>query len=109
MSALETTVRVSSEKQTLILAGEVIPRRGLSNAASDSGLLDASSRRPLTIVATPVDEPMLLVQDSDGPAGSALMLHARSPGTSASPADAYVRTQALSSRRTRTPLVDIYA
>jgi hypothetical protein len=109
MSALETIVRVSSEKQTLILAGEAIPRRGLSNSATDSGLSDASSRRPLTIVATPVEEPMLLVQDSDGPAGSALMVHARHPGASANPADAYIRTQALSSRRTRTPLVDIYA
>jgi hypothetical protein len=109
MSALETTVRVSSEKQTLILAGEAIPRRGLSNSATDSGLLDASSRWPLTIVATPVDEPMLLIQQSDGPAGSALMVHTRNPSPSANPADAYVRTQALSSRRTRTPLVDIYA
>ena len=109
MSALETTVRVSSEKQTLILAGEVIPRRGLSNSATDSGLLDTSSRRPLTIVATPVEEPMLLVQDSDGPAGSALMVHARNPSSAANPADAYARTQALSSRRSRTPLVDIYA
>jgi len=109
MSALETTVRVSSEKQTLILAGEVIPRRDLSNSATDSGLLDASSRRPLTIVATPVEEPLLLVQESDGPAGSALMLRARNPGSAANPADAYVRTQALSSLRTRTLLVDIYA
>jgi hypothetical protein len=109
MSALETTVRVSSGKQTLILAGEAIPRRGVSNFAMDSGLLDASSPRPLTVVATPVEEPMLLIQESDGPAGSALMMHARNPSPSANPADAYVRTQALSSRRTRTPLVDIYA
>jgi hypothetical protein len=109
MSALETTVRVSSEKQTLILAGEVIPRRGLSNSAAGSGLLDASSGRPLTIVATPVEETMLLVQGSDGPAGSALMVRARTPSSSANPADAYIRTQALSARHTRTPLVDIYA
>ena len=109
MSALETTVRVSSEKQTLILAGEAIPRRGLSNSEARSGLLDASAQRPLTIVATPVEEPMLLIQESDEPAGSALMVHARNASSSANPADAYVRTQALSSRRTRTPLVDIYA
>jgi hypothetical protein len=44
MSALEPTVRVNSEKQTLILAGEPVPRR------------------PLTIVATPVDDPFLLVR-----------------------------------------------
>lgn len=108
MSALETIVRVTSEKQTLILAGEVIPRRGLLNSKTDSATLDAGSR-PLTIVATPVEEPMLLVQGTDWPAGSAPMALPRNPGPAANPVDAYVRTQALSSRRTRTPLVDIYA
>ena len=91
MSALETIVRVSPEKQTLILAGEMIPRR------------------PLTIVATPVEEPMLLVRESDEPAGSALTLRTRNPSASANPADAYIRTQALSSHRARTRLVDLYA
>ncbi|HXP65489.1 MAG TPA: hypothetical protein VN815_08450 [Steroidobacteraceae bacterium] len=99
MSALETTVRVSPEKQTLILAGETIPRRNF----------DSLSNRPLTIVATPADETMLLMQDGDGPAGSALPKAARNFITPVSPANAYLRTQALSSPHRRTHLVDLYA
>jgi hypothetical protein len=38
MSALENTVRVSSEKQTLILAGESVPQRGvISPRSADRG------------------------------------------------------------------------
>ncbi len=35
MSALENTVRVSSEKQTLILAGESVPQRGVVTRSAD--------------------------------------------------------------------------
>ena len=99
MSALETTVRVGPEKQTLILAGEAIPRRNVDSVAN----------RPLTIVATPADETMLLNQDGKQPTGSALLENSRRFAPPANPAYAYLRTQALSSPRSRTHLVDLYA
>jgi hypothetical protein len=99
MSALETTVRVSPEKQTLILAGEAIPRRSV----------DSLSNRPLTIVATPADETLLLNHDGVQPAGSALLANSDNLVPPASPAYAYLRTQALPSSRSQTHLVDLYA
>jgi hypothetical protein len=99
MSALETTVRVSPEKQTLILAGEAIPRRNF----------DSLSNRPLTIVATPADETKLLIQDGSEPAASALIPISRNFTSPASPANAYLRTQALTLRGGRTHLLDTYA
>jgi hypothetical protein len=100
MSALETTVRVTPEKQTLILAGEEIPRRNFVNA---------SSGRPLTIVATPADETLLLMQDGIDSPGSALIPISPNSAPIASPANAYLRTQAISSRNGRAHLVDTYA
>ena|ERR1700733_16197002 len=100
MSALETTVRVTSEKQTLILAGEEIPRRNRA---------DLSSSRPLTIVATPADETMLLMRDGAESPGSELIPVSRSFALPPSPANAYLRTQALSPRRGPAHLVDTYA
>jgi hypothetical protein len=102
MSALETTVRVSPEKQTLILAGEVVPRRSPGASAPS---------RPLTIVATPADETMLLMRDGDQyqASGSEFIPISRDFSSPPSPADAYLRTQALSSIRGRTHLVDTYA
>jgi predicted acylesterase/phospholipase RssA len=97
MSALETTVRVSPEKQTLILAGEAAPRRDL-----------ADPRRPLTVVATPVEETRLLVHGTDRPVSSALVTLRSAITASHSAADAYVRTSALS-LRARSSLIDIYA
>jgi hypothetical protein len=99
MSALETTVRVSPEKQTLILAGEAIPRRNF----------DTLANRPLTIVATPADETPLLIQGSGETEGFALTPLSRNFTPPASPANAYLRTQALSSLDRRTRLVDTYA
>ena len=50
---------MNSDKQTLILAGESIPRHGAArSAASDPGLSDLGPR--LTIVATRADNTMLL-------------------------------------------------
>jgi hypothetical protein len=94
-------VRVSSEKQTLILAGEAVPQRPLL--------------RPLTIVATPADVTLLLAQ-GDEVSGS-------SDGTSLKPAPAfsfhrnisygaagaYARTQALAGGNSRTAIIDTYA
>jgi hypothetical protein len=100
MSALEPSVRVNSEKQTLILAGEVVPRR------------------PLTIVATPVDDPLLIAQDGSENLTSELTVLPRSPvlshrfidrGGEYSPANAYARTQELSTSSARTAIIDTYA
>jgi len=83
MSALEPCVRVNSEKQTLILAGEVVPRR------------------PLTIVATPIDEPLLIdLAPSYGFADR---------GIASNAATAYARTQQLTAGNSRTAIIDTYA
>jgi hypothetical protein len=90
MSALETTVRVNSEKQTLILAGEPVPRR------------------PLTIVATPISDPLLIVQGgSEEPRPELTVLPRSLVGSAYSAANAYARTQELNSARTA--IIDTYA
>jgi hypothetical protein len=100
MSALETTVRVTPEKQTLILAGENDPPRGRANS---------DSHRPLTIVATRADETLLLMQDGDTPTGSALIPLPRNFPSHGSPANAYLNTQALTAPRSPAHLIDVYA
>jgi hypothetical protein len=85
MSALENAVRLNAEKQTLILAGESVPRHSaLEYSARGRGLAYPNSR--LTIVAMPVDDPMLY-----------------------SAANAYARTQELSGGRPRRSIIDTYA
>jgi hypothetical protein len=100
MSALEPTVRVNSEKQTLILAGEPVPRR------------------PLTIVATPVDDPLLIVHAGSEDLAPELTVLPRSlvqspkfadRGSSFSGATAYARTQELSISSARAAIIDTYA
>lgn len=86
-------MRVSSEKQTLILAGEPMPQRG---------------QRPLTLVATPVDSPMLLSRDFE-PTDRGLTAAAPRLGNSPNAASAYARTQALSGAHRRTAAIDLYA
>jgi hypothetical protein len=100
MSALENAVRVNSEKQTLILAGEPLPRQ----------------RHPLTIIATPVDEPMLLLQSGREEIGTELTALSRSlfsrsadRGNYYSAANAYARTQELSGGSLRSAIIDTYA
>jgi hypothetical protein len=85
-------VRVTPEKQTLILAGEDVPRRDHVNSAHS---------RPLTIVATPADETMLLMQDGDR--------SSRASPLPMSPASAYLLTQALARSPRPAHLVDTYA
>ena len=93
-------MRVNSEKQTLILAGEPVPRR------------------PLTIVATPVEDPLLIVQGGSEDLSSELTVFPRNSvpssrfidrGTVYSPANAYARTQELSMSSTRAAIIDTYA
>jgi hypothetical protein len=106
-------VRVNSDKQTLILAGEFIPRR------------DPTAAERLTIVATRADTTMLLAQGNTAqePSGeSALTMLAPADytalarthlysarGSSSSAANAYARTQDLSANGRRTAIVDTYA
>lgn len=78
-------MRVSSEKQTLILAGESVPQR------------DPASRRPITIIATPVDDRLAVSN----------RLTDRSNSFSA--ASAYARTQELSANGGRKIIIDAYA
>lgn len=108
MSALETTVRVNSERQTLILAGEAVPQRFAYGASP--------SLRPLTLVATPVDDPMLIAQggfDELSPESTALSQRlvpsVAERGSASSAATAYARTQQLSVGSARTAIIDTYA
>ena len=110
MSALETTVRVNSEKQTLILAGEPEPRR----FAYDT----TSTQRPLNVVATPVDDPALIAPrglEGISPYGAATprnlvpSVSLADRGGAYSAANAYARTQQLFADSSRSMLIDTYA
>jgi hypothetical protein len=100
MSALHTTVRVNSEKQTLILAGEPVPQRFAYGGSP--------SRRPLTVVATPVDDPKLIVQGGFEGFGPELPVLPRNGGSN-NAAIAYARTQQLAGGRARAAIIDTYA
>jgi hypothetical protein len=95
-------VRVNSEKQTLILAGEALPQRALvgTRAGAESLAQIVRSQRPLTIVATPADDTLLLIHDN-------YAVTRRSRGINA--ADEYARTQELSGGSARKTLIDTYA
>jgi hypothetical protein len=108
MSALETTVRVNSERQTLILAGETVPQR-FAYAGSPP-------LRPLTLVATPVDEPMLIVQGGFDELSSEVTALSQNlvpsfaeRGRASNAATAYALTQQLSVGSARTAIIDTYA
>jgi hypothetical protein len=105
MSALENAVRVSSEKQTLILAGEPAPPRGVVAAVRTVPYLD--SQRPLTIIATPVDDPMLLELTSLS--RDLVSRLSANRGNSHTAANAYARTQELARGSARSALIDTYA
>jgi hypothetical protein len=122
-------VRVNSDKQTLILAGETIPRRDAArSSASDLGLSDMGPR--LTIVATRADNTMLLAHGDSArkastaaddstfamtlPTGvqnklerSAYPSSARGPSFHA--ANEYARTQDFWGHGTRSTIIDTYA
>jgi hypothetical protein len=95
-------VRVNSENQTLILAGEPVPRRSLTESSPRGFAYTATaSPRPLTLVATPIDEPMLIeLVPSHGFADR---------GSAYNAADAYARTQQLSVGSSRPAIIDTYA
>jgi hypothetical protein len=93
-------VRVNSEKQTLILAGEAVPRRPLP--------------RPLTLVATPADVTLLLGQGDELSGSFEGALHPTPAfpshrNISYGAAGAYARTQALASGNSRMVIIDTYA
>jgi hypothetical protein len=105
MSALGNTVRVSFEKQTLILAGESVPQRGAVAGAQSFAYID--SQRPLTIIATPVDDPMLLELTSL--ARDLVSPRSADRGNTYGAAGAYARTQQLASGSARSAIIDTYA
>jgi hypothetical protein len=119
MSALETTVRVNSENQTLILAGEPVPRRSLTESNPNDFAYGATgSPHPLTLVATPVDEPMLIAQSGFEDVSRALSTMPRNlipsrgfadRGSAYIAVDAYARTQQLAIGSSRTSIIDTYA
>ena len=121
-------MRVNSDKQTLILAGEATPRRDVaSSSANGVGLSDGPR---LTIVATRADETMLLAQgnfahkasvgaeDSTSslmtiissqskPARAGYLSTTRSASFNA--ANEYARTQDFSAYGSRRAIIDTYA
>ena len=123
-------MRVNSDKQTLILAGEAVPRRDAANSsANDLPFSDDGPR--LTMVATRTDETMLLVRgdfthtanaaadDSNSPFLALTSPHGQSNlvrsvypssirGSSFYAANEYARTQDRSARA-RTMIIDTYA
>ena len=103
MSALENAVRVNSERQTLILAGEPAPQRGMVPSARRFAYIDAL--RPMTVIATPVDDPLLLELTSP----SRDLISPVERGRSYSAADAYARTQELAGGSARSAIIDTYA
>jgi hypothetical protein len=118
MSALETTVRVNSENQTLILAGEAVPRSATESGGRGFANTALPLRRPLTIVATPVDDPKLIIHgDFEGTRldSSALSRNLVASyrvvdrGSAFNAASAYARTQGLSVSSAHTAIIDAYA
>jgi len=121
-------VRVDSDKQTLILAGEATPRRGVgSRSANGVGLSDGPR---LTIVATRADETKLLAQgdfahkagagteDATSPLPTLTTGHSKAAragylsttrSASFNAANEYARTQDFSAYFSRTAIIDTYA
>jgi hypothetical protein len=114
---------VNSDKQTLILAGEAIPRPAAVGSAAgdlglpDLGLPDLGPR--LTIVATRADSTMLLAHGDSTPSMTLLTGgqnqldrsgHLSSPrGFSSNAANEYARTQDFWGNGTRSTIIDTYA
>jgi hypothetical protein len=110
---------VNSDKQTLILAGEAIPRRdAVSSSSGDLALSHLGPR--LTIVATRADNTMLLAHgDTSSPSmalstGGQNKLHrsgyvSSARGFSFNAANEYARTQDFSGAGTRSTTIDTYA
>jgi hypothetical protein len=95
-------VRVNSERQTLILAGEPVPRQSLTESTPRGFAYTATaSPRPLTLVATPVDDPLLIDLAPSGRFAERRSTY--------SAADAYARTQQLAVGSSRTTIIDTYA
>jgi hypothetical protein len=89
-------MRVNSDKQTLILAGEAIPRRDAArSSASDLGLSDMGPRLTLSTGGQNKLE------------RSGYLSSAR--GSSFHAANEYARTQDFWGRGTRSTIIDTYA
>jgi hypothetical protein len=119
-------VRVNSDKQTLILAGEAIPRRDIARSSANAVGLSDGPR--LTIVATRADETLLLARGDFAHTTSSAAEDLTSPlmiimsgqtkparpgylsvrGTSFNAANEYARTQDFSGYG-RTTIIDTFA
>ncbi len=102
-------MRVISEMQTLILAGEPVPQRFAYTT---------QPQPPLTLVATPVDEPMLIAASGQAdisfaitplPRGLVPPASFADRGNAHCAANAYARTQGLLSSGGRSAIIDTYA
>jgi hypothetical protein len=112
-------VRVNSDKQTLILAGEAVPRRdAVGSAAGGLGLPDLGPR--LTIVATRADSTMLLAHGDSTSLSRTLLsggqnkpersgYQSSTRGFSFNAANEYARTQDFWGNGIRSTIIDTYA
>jgi hypothetical protein len=112
-------VRVNSDKQTLILAGEAIPRRDTARStAGDLGPPDLGPR--LTIVATRADYTMLLAHGDPTAPPMTLLTGGQNKldrsgylssarGFSFNAANEYARTQDFWGNGTRSTIIDTFA
>ncbi len=94
MSAF-SIVKIYPEKQTLILAGEAIPRRHIAIVPGAPTGANRGSSRALT--------------SSVRHTGLEVIARVSSGGFPLSAAHAYARTQVLSTSSARTAIIDIYA
>lgn len=103
-------MRVTPDRQTLILAGEAPPRRSLANPSLDD--LDSqpiSGSQRVTIISARLDASMIVTQSDYTPVPTVVAYDsgaAWSRGSSYNAASAYARTRDLTDRL---PIIDTYA
>lgn len=88
-------MRINPEKQTLILAGEAIPRREVAVVPGAPQVTNGSSS--------------LALSPSVGHNRVEFTARVSAGGFPPSAANAYARTQGLSALRARTVIIDVYA
>ena len=103
-------MRVNSDKQTLILAGETVPWTSVANSVNGSALSATASRaHRLTIVVTRAEPPLLVQGEYAQHSGALVAAPSTNRGSSFSAANEYARTQELPGSGTRRPIIDTYA
>ena len=117
-------MRVTSEKQTLILAGESVPPRADAGAPLKRVTMllvqgEYGAAPTITVEALPVEAlPSNLLAPLEEGSSDLAAAHGSAAGLPAAPADyrglspgaaQYARTQNLSAGRARRPIIDTYA